>query len=182
MVCQGSQRVRKVNYFPLTRLILRNPKKALSRGKKPMTDEIDIESWLRKGEIPHFPRFSILNELDALAQQAHDRQTPDSCLGAVLIYHQIADEILRLFVALSDLWLKLKSHPIKVRALKPKSKAMFGKVMEAFKLTIDFPHKAAILRNADDLNAVRIALVHKLTHTGDYQFNLSVRSQSQGSV
>lgn len=116
----------------------------------------DRELW------PDFDQPHFLSELNEVADEAWEKQTIEGFLASLLIYHQLAEEMLRLLLRCSEFFVQLQLFPTEIH-FPAREKIMFGRVIDALKETIEFENKAEIVRLANSLNDRRVALVHGLT-------------------
>ncbi len=116
----------------------------------------DRDQW------PDFDRPYFLDELNGIADEAYDSRTVHGYLAALLVYHQLTEEMLRLLLQLSEFLVQLELAPTEIHFPIPE-KAMFGRLLEAAKFAIEFENKADLLSLAQAINRDRIDLVHGLT-------------------
>ena len=116
----------------------------------------DPDQW------PDFDRPYFLDELNSLADEAYGSNTVHGYLAALLIYHQLTEEMLRLLLEYSEFFVQLELAPIEIHFPIPE-KAMFGRVLESAKTAMEFENKTELLSLAQSINRGRIELVHGLT-------------------
>lgn len=122
-----------------------------------LTERIkDSSKW------PDFDRLDFLAELNDLADKAWEKGTVEGYLASLLIYHQLAEEILRLFLRSSEFLIQLALFPTEIR-FPARERIVFGRVVEALKETVEFANKSEVIKLAQSLNERRVALVHGLT-------------------
>ena len=107
-------------------------------------------------EIPDF-----LVTLNELADESLKKKSIEGALAAVLIYHQLTEEQLRLLLRSAQFFIQLSVFPAEI-IFPEKKRQMFGQVIDELKQTISFSKKDKILELAASLNSHRIELVHKL--------------------
>jgi hypothetical protein len=117
---------------------------------------------------PSFDRPDFLIELNVLADDALSKNTIEGCLAALLIYHQICEEMVRLLLDDSHFFIQLSIFPSEITFPK-KNKAMFGQNLDELKSTVSFDGKDNFVKKCDELNALRIEIVHKLTRQSTLQ-------------
>ena len=117
---------------------------------------LDRDKW------PDFERADFLDELNAVADAAFDKGTVEGYLAALLIYHQLTEEMLRMVQRWAEFFVQLRVAPIEYFDPLPE-KAMFGKVIESVNRTIQFENRDRLVEAAEKINTNRIALVHGLT-------------------
>jgi hypothetical protein len=117
----------------------------------------DREKW------PEFDRPDFLEELNELADKAVAKKTIEGYLAALLIYQQLAEEMIKLFLKDHEFFIQLSVFPAEIK-FSDKSKTMFGRVLDDLKNTITLDDsKSEIIELANKLNSIRIELVHGLT-------------------
>lgn len=116
----------------------------------------DAEQW------PTFENAEFLDTLDQLAQQAMERESVDGYLAAILIYHQLTEDTLRVLIRDSLFLIQVSIHPLEIEVPND-SRLMFGQVIDRLKKSVNFDQKADIVQLAEELNQIRIEYVHGLT-------------------
>jgi hypothetical protein len=134
---------------------------------KIMTYQQDIIKRLSKsGYWPEFERRDFLSELDGIAEDAFMHETLEGYLGALLIYSQLAEEMIRLLLKDIEFLTQLRSFPNEYHSDEKKIKPTLGDLIGALEKTIDFNGKDMIIAHSQDINQFRNELVHNLTkHT-----------------
>lgn len=121
----------------------------------------DPDKW------PAFDRPDFLDKLNKLADKSIGKNTIEGYLAALLIYQQLVEEIIKLLLKDHEFYLQLSVFPAKIK-FADKSKAMFGRVVEELKNTVTLDDsKYKIIEIANELNSIRIELVHGLTKMPD---------------
>ena len=116
----------------------------------------DRDQW------PDFSEPNFLSQLNDLADEAWSKNTVEGYLAALLIYHQLAEEMLRLLLRSAEFLIQLELFPTEIK-FPARGNIMFGRVIEALKDTIEFENKEKIIECARSLNERRVSLVHGLT-------------------
>lgn len=116
----------------------------------------DSKNW------PSFENPGFMQELDDLASCAIKQNTIEGYLAALLIYHQLCEEMVRLLIADSRFFIELSIHPAKIKFPK-KNSPMFGYALAELGDGIEFPEKELFIRKCTDFNQRRNQIVHKLT-------------------
>ena len=111
-----------------------------------------------------FKNRSDLSYLEGIAEDSYDKGTTEGYLGALLIYHQLAEKIILLLVQYSDLYLKAVIYPDKVDT-SYKHLDTFSKIINKHNSTIVFEKKSTIIKNARELNDIRNKLMHHIVET-----------------
>ena len=127
----------------------------------------DSNNW------PSFERPDFLIELNVLADDALSKNTIEGYLAALLIYHQICEEMVRLLLDDAHFFIQLSIFPSEITFPK-KNKAMFGQILDELKSTVSFDGKDNFVKKCDEINALRIEIVHKLTRQSTLE---SIKSQ-----
>ena len=109
---------------------------------------------------------AFLNRLDGLANKAYLRHTADGALAAVLVYHQLVEEMVRLLLQDGQFFVQLAVFPAEI-AVAEQKRQMFGQLRQELADGLDFPGKRPFLRGIGDLNAIRIEVVHGLARRGN---------------
>jgi RNase P/RNase MRP subunit p29 len=121
----------------------------------------DSDNW------PKFDRPDFMDDLNELADDAIAKKTIEGYLAALLIYQQLAEEIMKLFLKDHEFFIQLAVFPAEIQ-FKSKSKSMFGRIIEEIKNTVTIDDsKQEIINLANDLNQIRIEIVHGLTKIPD---------------
>jgi hypothetical protein len=116
----------------------------------------DPQNW------PEFDRPDFIAELEALADKAYHLRTTEGYLAALLIYHQLCEEMAKLLLNCARFFVQLSVYPAEIE-FRDRSRQMFGQVLDDLKETISFEGKDSFLDHATKLNQLRIEFVHKLT-------------------
>jgi hypothetical protein len=111
---------------------------------------------------PDFPDAEFLDRLDRAAERALAKRTVEGYLAAVLIYHQLVEEIFRLLLSDAQFHVQLAIFPTPIKFI-DRPKKMFGQLQQQLQETLDFPSKDRLLKKSNQLNSLRIGFVHKLT-------------------
>lgn len=121
-----------------------------------------IEKIQNSEQWPDFQKADFLGELDGIAEDAFLYNTIYGYLSSVLIYHQLAEEVIKLVLENAKFFIQLSVFPMQMNFPEKKNR-MFGKLLEELESTVEFEQKEAILQKSRKLNEIRIQLVHKLT-------------------
>ena|SRR5688572_13904542 len=111
--------------------------------------------------VPELARPDHLLRLDRIAHRAIVKRTIEGNISAIIIYHQLAEELLKLLLSDCESYVKLSVHPFEFSPLERK-RLLFGELCQLLNNHLSFPHKARILRDAELLNRARIEMVHQL--------------------
>jgi len=128
-----------------------------------MADRKDIVERIKSpNDWPSFENAEHLDALDEIADNAMQRHSVDGYLAAILIYHQLAEETLRVLIRDSQFLIEASIYPWKIE-FPSNSRQTFGQVLEHVRRAVEFDQKREILALADELNKIRIEFVHGLT-------------------
>lgn len=116
---------------------------------------------------PEFDRPDFLNELNFLADDAVSKKTIEGYLAGLLIYQQLAEEMIKVLLKDHEFYIQLSVFPAEIR-FSDKSKTMCGRVIEDLKNTITLDEsKYELIGLVNKLNQIRIEIVHGLTKITD---------------
>ena len=124
--------------------------------KKIIGKLVDHDNW------PWFERPDFLNELNELADKAFKNKTIDGYLAAVLIYHQLTEEFIKILIECSTFYIQLSVYPQEYNDRDLKKK-MFGQLIGELKQSVLHEETSELIEKAVKLNDLRIKVVHKLT-------------------
>ena len=114
------------------------------------------------GDWPEFDRPDFLDELNTIADEAVESGTVHGYLAALLVYHQLTEEMLRLLLEYSEFFVQLSVAPVEIHFPLPE-RVMFGRLLESAKSSVNFPGRDELIGLAKAINQDRIELVHGLT-------------------
>lgn len=113
---------------------------------------------------PGLAKPDFLQVLEEIAVSAAKRGSIEGSLAAILIYHQLAEEMIRVLLEDSVFFVEASVWPGVIDSkLERKRKKMFGGLIEDLKWTVRFWERDSIIKAAKDLNEVRNKVVHRLT-------------------
>ena len=128
-----------------------------------MSYEDDLISIIRDSEKwPSFERPLFLDELDDVADDAFARNSIEGYLAALLIYHQLCEEMVRLLLKDAQFLIQLSVFPTELHFAE-KKRLMFGQLIDELRATIVFEDKDEFISKCLDINSHRIDIVHRLT-------------------
>jgi hypothetical protein len=119
----------------------------------------DVRNW------PTFVEDDFLERLNSIADRALRKRTTEGYLAAILIYHQLTEELIRLLLRDTQFLMRLALFPSQIEFTE-KRKQTFGDVIQHLREGVRFPGRERILALAPTLNTIRIGVVHKLTRRG----------------
>jgi hypothetical protein len=132
-----------------------------------MTYQQDIIKRLSKrSSWPEFERRDFLSELDSIAEDAFLHETLEGYLGALLIYCQLTEEMIKLLLKDVEFLTQLRSFPKEHHQEKYENLPL-GRMIGVLKKSIDFDGKEMIIADFQEINQLRIDLVHNLTKQSD---------------
>jgi len=115
-----------------------------------------------EGGWPHFETPDFLQTLEEVAQEAFAKSSIEGHLAALLIWHQLCEEMARLLLRDAQFFIQLSVYPAEIE-FREKKKLMFGQILDALRETVSFEGKGEFLEGCQKLNTQRIELVHRLT-------------------
>ncbi len=125
---------------------------------------------------PGFENPDHLYGLNEIADEAFGKNTVEGYLAALLIYHQLCEEMAKLLLEDSRFFIKASIYPAEIEF--PKSnKIMFGRTLEHMKETVEFPNKELFLQKCHNFNQIRNSIAHgltKQTSLGDLKKKLEI--------
>ena len=102
-----------------------------------------------------------LDQLQKLASEAKERGTADGYLAAMLIIHQISEEMVKVLIDDAHFYMQLKLYPLPFEPTRAK-KGMFGQYLVELKSTVWFQNKKYIVEDVERINKIRNSIVHEL--------------------
>lgn len=114
---------------------------------------------------PEFESPKFLDTLERAAERALARRTLDGNLAAILVYHQLAEELVRVLLADCRFFMRCAMLPARIEFNEPK-KATFGQWGALLRSSVEFGGKEQFLKRVEELNEIRIGIAHKLTRRG----------------
>ena len=134
----------------------------------------DNEQW------PHFEKGDFLDDLNELADKSFANNSTEGYLSALLIYHQICEEMIKLLIESSTFLIQLSIFPqqYKNRHLKDK---MFGQLINELNYSIIDNETILFISKCQELNKIRINMVHKITLTNSIN-EISIQSQKAQNI
>ena len=118
----------------------------------------DSEAW------PSFANPEFAERLERVAVRSLSRRTTDADVTAIIIFHQLAEQILR--VSIFDNRFAPGSCLPAPLAFREQPRQTFGHVLQTLRDGVEFKQKARLLVLAEDLNAIRNGVAHKLLQKG----------------
>lgn len=128
--------------------------------------ERELRARLKNSELwPEFAQPDFLQRLYVVAERALSKRTVEGHLAAILIFHQIVEEMLRLLIRDSQFLTQVALRPWRME-FPERRKQMFGQLQQTLRESVDFPERDRFILLTDEINKVRVEVVHKLTQRG----------------
>jgi len=124
-------------------------------------DEMIARHLINPDAHLYFPDSSIHSYLDGIAYDAFNKDQADGYMAALNIWHQLAEEILRLLYIYSQLLIKAALYPTKLDEKKIQNESM-GALIQINKQCVAYDRKSLILRYAEKISVLRNELVHEI--------------------
>jgi hypothetical protein len=115
----------------------------------------DSKKW------PSVERPDFTNNLNSIAKTALSKNSVEGYLAALLIFHQLCEEMAGVILKNAQFFIQLSVFPAEI-VFPEKKKLMFGQLIEELKSTISFKYKDEFIEKCVELNKHRIDIVHRL--------------------
>lgn len=115
----------------------------------------DTSKW------PTYENIESLRVLDEMADDAHHSFTDVGYISSILIRHQLLEEVIMHLVRFSHLVLHCSLYPEVINIDLPR-KPMTGNLIQKLKDSIEFDKKKEFIEICEELNKLRIDIVHYL--------------------
>jgi hypothetical protein len=119
----------------------------------------DPKNW------PGFEQIDFLDRLNRAADRAVTKRTVEGYLAAIVIYHQLTEDLLRILVRDGQFLIRISLFPGRIQ-FPIRKRQMFGDVVRELREGVEFRGRERLLKTAEQLNGIRIDAVHKLTRRG----------------
>lgn len=116
----------------------------------------DSEKW------PGFDRPDFLNQLNEIADNSFKKENVEGYLASLLIYHQLTEELIKILIDCSTFYIQLSVFPQEFQKKELKRK-MFGQLIQELKHSVMDDKTKKLIQKSQELNNLRIRMVHKLT-------------------
>ena len=110
-----------------------------------------------------FGRPNYLEELNNFADASFDKGTVEGHLAALLIYHQLCEELLRVLIDKSHFLLQCSVFPQRMEDRKLSNRTMFGELLKEYERCLQLDESPVMLKKCKQLNQIRVDMVHKIT-------------------
>ena len=128
-----------------------------------MKYKIDVLNKLRDSDNwPAFDRPDFLEKLNDVADDAFTQKTIEGYLAALLIYHQLCEEMMKVLIQCSSFLIQCSVFPHEIKS-KRINRLMFGQIINELEKGILDTDTKQFIEKSKKLNSIRIKMVHKLT-------------------
>lgn len=111
---------------------------------------------------PEFDKLNFLTDLNIVADDVHAKKTIEGYLAALLIYHQLCEEMVKKLIECSNFFIQCATFPNEIKTINLKNK-MFGQLLKELKRGAVNKKIKTFIKKCENLNALRIRMVHKIT-------------------
>ena len=123
-----------------------------------------LEEFIVSEELwPSFRNPDSIAELERVALVVFLKSTIEGYLSSILIYQQIAEEMVWVLLKDCQSMIKISLMGQAEINFSDQHKAMFGRLIDELKNTIDFEKKSEFIQECNALNSIRISVVHGLS-------------------
>ncbi|MDD3066981.1 MAG: hypothetical protein PHO48_04095 [Candidatus Gracilibacteria bacterium] len=128
-----------------------------------MTYQKKLYSRINNSEMwPKFYKPDFLADLNNLANEAYAKKTTEGYLAALLIYHQLCEEMIKILIQCSNFFMQCAVFPNEIKTISFK-REMFGQLIGELKRGVSNTEIKKFIEKCEDLNNLRIKMVHKIT-------------------
>jgi len=121
-----------------------------------------LDKIIHNEKWPEFERLNFLTDLNVVADKAHAKKTIEGYLAALLIYHQLCEEMVKKLIECSNFFIQCATFPNEIEEIDLKNK-MFGQLLKELKRGTVNKQIGTFIKKCENLNALRIRVVHKIT-------------------
>ncbi len=111
---------------------------------------------------PKFERPNFLAVLNAVANKAYAKNTVEGYLAALLIYHQLCEEMVKKLIECSNFFIQCAIFPNEIKEIDLKNR-MFGQLLGELKRGAINKKIKIFIEKCENLNKLRIDMVHEIT-------------------
>lgn len=123
-----------------------------------------LEEFIVSEELwPAFRNPESIAELERVAAEVYSKGSLEGSLSSILIYQQIAEEMVWVLLKDCQSMIKICLMGQAEIIFSDQHKAMFGRLIDELKNTINFENKIEFIRECNALNSIRISVVHGLS-------------------
>jgi hypothetical protein len=134
----------------------------------PRTSRYERQLLARLGDRSAWPGFAkpeFADRLDRLAVRSLSRRTTDADVTAIVIFHQLVEQMLRVLIEDSRFLVALSILPYEI-VFRDRDRQTFGQVLQALRDGAEFKRKDRLITLAEELNTIRNGVAHKLLQKG----------------
>lgn len=111
---------------------------------------------------PGFNNPDFLDELNKVADSAFNKKTIEGYLAALLIYHQLCEEMLKVLIKATHFYVQCAIFPQQIEERKL-DRMMFGQLVAGYENSVQSNGSKELIDKCKGLNKIRINMVHKIT-------------------
>lgn len=119
----------------------------------------DSDSW------PAFLNPNFAERLERTGIRALGRRSTDGDVTAIVIFHQLTEQMLRVLIADAQFFVSVSVMPTRITFLDPRRQT-FGQVLALLRNGVEFRNKDRLLKLAGALNDIRNGVAHRLLQRG----------------
>lgn len=118
---------------------------------------------------PRIERPEFIQALHDFANAAHARRTTEGYLAALLVYHQLVEEMTKVLIDCSTFLLQCRVFPEEFNGRRPDRQRMFGQLLAELEAGVVNDDTHRFIEKCRSLNTLRIRIVHKITLKTDFR-------------
>jgi hypothetical protein len=119
----------------------------------------DSNSW------PAFLNPDFAERLERTGIRAIERRSTEGDVTAIIIFHQITEQMLRVLIADAQFFVSVSVMPMRITFSDP-PRQTFGQVLAMLRNGVEFKDKDRLLTLSGALNDLRNGVAHRLLHRG----------------
>ena len=128
-----------------------------------MKSQKEIISILTDGsKWPDIYHPEFLEELNTVADNLFSKKTLEGYIASILIYHQIAEEMIKALINISAFYSQSLNLHIYFKD-REVDKKMFGQLINELDYSLKLENTDYFIQKCKELNEIRINIVHKMT-------------------
>ncbi len=132
-----------------------------------MTDKKILAEKILNGEKwPEIYRPEFIEQLNNIADDLFSKKSIEGYISSLLIYHQITEEMIKTLINISNFYIQGTFIDLELKDKKLDGK-MFGQLISELDGCLKLDGTNDFIKKCNDLNAIRIKIVHKLTKKTD---------------
>ncbi len=121
-----------------------------------------LDKIIHNEKWPKFDRPNFLADLNVVADNAYSKKTIEGYLAALLIYHQLCEEMVRRLIECSNFFIQCATFPNEIKTV-DFNKKMFGQLLVELKRGSLNNKIEKFIKKCEAFNGLRIRMVHKIT-------------------